>query len=267
MAKGTEAFRSIGEVAKMIGVAPHVLRYWETQFPLLKPMKRPDGRRYYRPDDVRLAAGLCEVLRDEGMTIRGARKMLARDRGEAVRARGAQRLGEAFGATSNGNLTEDEAEAAIVDTVIHDQEVPLDDPMQATSSDPFAVHPDVYMAEPEHDSAEEPGYDPTDDLADDPDPADPAGDDLPAAAPRSRQRRRRTADQAGLPLFPDMADEATPGPAQPYGAASHHSASGPVWLARLVALNLALRKTHDAGPAAQVAQRLRRAIADHYSAS
>ncbi|MDO5705540.1 MAG: MerR family transcriptional regulator [Paracoccus sp. (in: a-proteobacteria)] len=96
MEKGAEAFRSIGEVASLIGVAPHVLRYWETQFSLLKPVKRGDGRRYYRPDDVRLAAGLCEVLRDEGLTIRGARKLLARDRGAAVRARGAARLGEAM---------------------------------------------------------------------------------------------------------------------------------------------------------------------------
>ncbi|MFV0300366.1 MAG: MerR family transcriptional regulator [Paracoccus sp. (in: a-proteobacteria)] len=103
MAKGAEAFRSIGEVAKLIGVAPHVLRYWETQFGLLKPMKRGDGRRYYRPDDVRLAAGLCEVLRDEGLTIRGARKLLARDRGEAVRARGALKLGEALEADTAGD--------------------------------------------------------------------------------------------------------------------------------------------------------------------
>lgn len=92
MTKGADAFRSIGEVARLLGVAPHVLRYWETQFPLLRPMKRPDGRRYYRPDDVRLAAGLCTVLRDEGLTIRGAKKLLARDRGAAVRERGLARL-------------------------------------------------------------------------------------------------------------------------------------------------------------------------------
>lgn len=92
MTKGADAFRSIGEVASLLGVAPHVLRYWETQFSLLKPMKRPDGRRYYRPDDVRLAAGLCVVLRDEGLTIRGAKKLLARDRGASVRERGSVRL-------------------------------------------------------------------------------------------------------------------------------------------------------------------------------
>ncbi|SIS62864.1 MerR HTH family regulatory protein [Paracoccus saliphilus] len=79
----------------MIGVAPHVLRYWETQFSQLKPMKRPDGRRYYRPEDVQLAAGLCEILREEGLTIRGAKKVLARDRGESLRARGMIRLGDA----------------------------------------------------------------------------------------------------------------------------------------------------------------------------
>ncbi|MFN4062250.1 MAG: MerR family transcriptional regulator [Paracoccus hibiscisoli] len=88
MAKGAEAFRSIGEVAGMIGVAPHVLRYWETQFSALKPMKRPDGRRYYRPADVDLAAGICVLLRDEGLTIRGAVRQIAVDRGQAVRARG-----------------------------------------------------------------------------------------------------------------------------------------------------------------------------------
>jgi DNA-binding transcriptional MerR regulator len=97
MWKAAGAFRSIGEVADLIGVAPHVLRYWETQFTQLKPMKRPDGRRYYRPDDVRLAAGLCEVLREEGLTIRGAKKLMAKDRGEAIRQRGAARLGEAMG--------------------------------------------------------------------------------------------------------------------------------------------------------------------------
>jgi len=94
--KSPQAFRSIGEVAQLIGVATHVLRYWETQFPALAPVRRPDGRRYYRPDDVQLAAGLCVVMREEGLTIRGARKMLARDRGEAFRARGSLRLGPAF---------------------------------------------------------------------------------------------------------------------------------------------------------------------------
>ena len=86
MAKGAEAFRSIGEVAALIGVAPHVLRYWETQFSALKPMKRPDGRRYYRPADVEMAAGICALLRDDGLAIRGAIRQIATDRGQSVRS-------------------------------------------------------------------------------------------------------------------------------------------------------------------------------------
>ena len=113
MKKSAEAFRSIGEVAKLIGVAPHVLRYWETQFSILKPMKRPDGRRYYRPDDVRLVAGLCEILRDEGLTIRGAKKLLSKDRGQSVRDRGTSRLKELGAETSVSEEAETLPEASL----------------------------------------------------------------------------------------------------------------------------------------------------------
>ncbi len=94
MEKSADAFRSIGEVSRLIGVAPHVLRYWETQFSEFRPVKRRDGRRYYRPADVRLAAGLREVLKEDGLTIRGAKKLISADKGASLRARGAERLGE-----------------------------------------------------------------------------------------------------------------------------------------------------------------------------
>lgn len=97
MTKSPHAFRSIGEVSRLVGVATHVLRYWETQFPTLSPVKRPDGRRYYRLDDVLLAAGICEALREEGLTIRGARRLIAQDRGAAFRVRGRLRLAEKLG--------------------------------------------------------------------------------------------------------------------------------------------------------------------------
>lgn len=90
--KSPHAFRSIGEVARLVGVATHVLRYWETQFPALAPVRRPDGRRYYRPDDLLLAAGLCEVMREDGLTIRGARRLIDMDKGAALRERGRLRL-------------------------------------------------------------------------------------------------------------------------------------------------------------------------------
>lgn len=92
MTKSPHAFRSIGEVARLVGVATHVLRYWETQFTALRPVKRADGRRHYRPDDVLLVAGICEALHEEGLTIRGARRLIAMDGGAGLRARGAGRL-------------------------------------------------------------------------------------------------------------------------------------------------------------------------------
>ncbi|MDF3853002.1 MerR family transcriptional regulator [Paracoccus sp. P2] len=97
MSKSPDAFRSIGEVSRLVGVAPHVLRYWESQFTQLAPVKRADGRRYYRPEDVRLAAGLCQVMREEGLSIRGAKRLIAADRGAALREIGAARLGETLG--------------------------------------------------------------------------------------------------------------------------------------------------------------------------
>lgn len=100
--KSPQAFRSIGEVARLVGVATHVLRYWETQFPALAPVRRPDGRRYYRPDDLLLAAGLCDVLREDGLTIRGARRLIDMDKGAALRERGRLRLHATLDLTKEG---------------------------------------------------------------------------------------------------------------------------------------------------------------------
>ena len=74
--KDPEAFRTIGEVAQVLGVKQHVLRYWEEQFPMLKPLTRAGGRRYYRPSDVVLIAEINRLLHHEGFTIRGARQAL-----------------------------------------------------------------------------------------------------------------------------------------------------------------------------------------------
>lgn len=74
--KDPEAFRTIGEVAQVLGVKQHVLRYWEEQFPMLKPLTRAGGRRYYRPADVALIAEINRLLYHEGFTIRGARQAL-----------------------------------------------------------------------------------------------------------------------------------------------------------------------------------------------
>ncbi len=74
--KSPEAFRTISEVAAMLDVPQHVLRFWESRFPQIKPVKRAGGRRFYRPEDVDLLRGIRLLLYFDGYTIRGAQKIL-----------------------------------------------------------------------------------------------------------------------------------------------------------------------------------------------
>lgn len=74
--KAEDAFRTIGEMADEIGVKPHILRYWEEQFPMLTPLKRAGGRRHYRTEDAALVREIRSLLQDRGFTIKGARRHL-----------------------------------------------------------------------------------------------------------------------------------------------------------------------------------------------
>ena len=76
MEKAPDAFRTISEVAGDLDIPQHVLRFWETRFSQIKPMKRSGGRRYYRPDDVDLLRGIRRLLYGEGYTIRGVQRIL-----------------------------------------------------------------------------------------------------------------------------------------------------------------------------------------------
>jgi DNA-binding transcriptional MerR regulator len=73
---------TIGELSQDLGIPQHILRYWETRFPQLKPMQRAGNRRYYRPADVELARRIHRLLNQEGYTVRGVQKLL-REKGEA----------------------------------------------------------------------------------------------------------------------------------------------------------------------------------------
>lgn len=164
MSKSPDAFRSIGEVSRLVGVAPHVLRYWESQFSQLSPVKRADGRRYYRPDDVRLAAGLCQVLREEGLSIRGAKRLITSDRGAGLREIGAARLGEA---------------------------------LQGPNKQQARVAPAVRLAVP---TSATPA---TETVTDKP-LSEPATEVPATPKPQTAPRRRRAAPVDSLPLFPDI---------------------------------------------------------------
>jgi len=74
--KAPGAFRTIGELSNELGVAQHILRYWETKFPQLRPLQRAGNRRYYRPGDVELARMIHRLLNSEGYTVRGVQKVL-----------------------------------------------------------------------------------------------------------------------------------------------------------------------------------------------
>ena len=74
--KSRAAFRTISEVADDLDVAQHVLRFWESKFPQVRPLKRGGGRRYYRPEDIELLRQIRKLLYDEGYTIKGAQKLL-----------------------------------------------------------------------------------------------------------------------------------------------------------------------------------------------
>ena len=75
MAKGPEAFRTISEAADELHVPQHVLRFWETKFSFIKPMKRAGGRRFYRPADIAVLRGVRRLLHEEGYTIKGVQKL------------------------------------------------------------------------------------------------------------------------------------------------------------------------------------------------
>jgi DNA-binding transcriptional MerR regulator len=81
--KAPGAFKTIGELSRELGVAQHILRYWETRFPQLRPLQRAGNRRYYRPADVDLVRKIHRLLSAEGYTVRGVQKLLRGKSGEA----------------------------------------------------------------------------------------------------------------------------------------------------------------------------------------
>jgi DNA-binding transcriptional MerR regulator len=99
--KAPDAFRTISEVADDLEIPQHVLRFWETRFSQIKPMKRSGGRRYYRPDDVDLLRGIRRLLYGEGYTIRGVQRILKEHGIGSV-----QRLADASAVASFGAIEE-----------------------------------------------------------------------------------------------------------------------------------------------------------------
>ena len=101
MDKAPDAFRTISEVADELDIPQHVLRFWETRFTQIKPMKRSGGRRYYRPDDVDLLKGIRRLLYGEGYTIRGVQRILKEHGIKSVQGIADQTAAVSFGAVED----------------------------------------------------------------------------------------------------------------------------------------------------------------------
>ena len=101
--KSEHAFRTIGELASDLGVPQHILRYWETRFPQLRPLQRAGNRRYYRPDDVALARRIHRLLNQDGYTIRGVQQLLKNGGGQAEAAAEARPPSPAASPTDNAS--------------------------------------------------------------------------------------------------------------------------------------------------------------------
>ncbi len=106
--KSPAAFKTISEVAAQLDVPQHVLRFWETRFSQIRPLKRGGGRRYYRPEDIALLNRIKTLLYADGYTIKGVQKLL-RESGRGPAAPGAAAAGVKEAAPSDGNRAEIEA--------------------------------------------------------------------------------------------------------------------------------------------------------------
>mgnify|MGYP000946670001 CR=1 FL=1 len=110
MSKSADAFRTISEVADWLNVPTHVLRFWESKFSQIKPVKRAGGRRYYRPKDMLIIGGIKKLLHDDGITIKGAQQII-RDQGIAHLVTLSQPLDDDI--SSNDDVSCDDLSAAV----------------------------------------------------------------------------------------------------------------------------------------------------------
>lgn len=127
MDKAVGAYRTISEVGEELDIPQHVLRFWETRFPQIKPMKRSGGRRYYRPADVLLLKGIRRLLYGEGYTIKGVQRILATQGAGVV-----QRAGGASGEELAG-LAETESPSGVAEAAETSQAVAAEPPEERSN--------------------------------------------------------------------------------------------------------------------------------------
>jgi DNA-binding transcriptional MerR regulator len=188
--KAPDAFRTISEVADDLDIPQHVLRFWETRFTQIKPMKRSGGRRYYRPDDVDLLRGIRRLLYGEGYTIRGVQRILKENGIKAVQGLVDGAAAPAFAADGGAKrrvIEDDHDDAPELEADIDDDE------------EEDAATPTMARREPEITMRREPEIAAPRPQVDSPRPQAPAMDSRPApAAPSPAPRLDRARLEAVL---------------------------------------------------------------------
>ena len=106
--KSPEAFRTISEVSKDLSLPQHVLRFWETKFVQIKPIKRGGGRRYYRPEDIELLRGIKYLLYNDGYTIRGVQKVIKENGAKKVISKSTENINFTLDRYEHKNASQDE---------------------------------------------------------------------------------------------------------------------------------------------------------------
>lgn len=212
--KSPDAFRTISEVADWLDRPAHVLRFWESKFTQVKPVKRAGGRRYYRPEDMRLLGGIKKLLHDDGMTIKGAQKVL-REQGVRYVSALSQPLDDDGALTNVATLQQ--TGVANVDTA--------PEPGATPQAKPEAAHDAEQSLTPAATAAPEPPAPPAAEHAPDA-PAELPADDAGAG---SASEAATPADQepGDAPLIPFAAEDP---PAQTAKPDSRPAPSGPVAL-------------------------------------
>lgn len=162
--KSPDAFRTISEVSDWLKTPAHVLRFWESRFPQVKPMKRAGGRRYYRPSDMELLGGIKKLLHEDGMTIRGVQKIL--------RAQGVKHVA-AFSPALDENVPDEADQHDVTPPTSSTQpekavelEAPQSDPPKSPQQDaPSVTASEATPSQPKPEPSEQPSLSESEDMA------------------------------------------------------------------------------------------------------
>ncbi len=257
MEKSPDAFRTISEVAEWLDVPTHVLRFWESRFAQIKPVKRAGGRRYYRPSDMRLIGGVKTLLHDQGLTIRGVQKML--------REHGVKHI-SSFSQALDIDLDDGDVDGnddRVIDhaPAVTDTASPAPAARQTYAAEPAPeprAAPDENAPEVEHDGALpdmfETAANTTDDATVEPITDEDASNEAPVAMPTFVPSRSRSVTSPAEPVAetapeptapPQKAIPDTPGvPASDPNDDDPHFSGAPSRAARLAVLPMAKLAAH-----------------------